>query len=491
MPAISFDNTFARELPKMGVPWQPAAAPHPTLVRLNRALAEELHLDLAQLASDEGARMLGGGLVPEGAAPLAQAYAGHQFGGFSPQLGDGRALLLGEVIDAHGRRRDIAYKGSGATPFSRGGDGKSALGPALREYILGEAMFALGIPTTRALAVLSTGEMVRRERMLPGAVLTRVAASHIRVGTFQFLAARGDTEGVRALADYVIARHYPELAGQTDRYFGLLLGMTERQAALIARWMHIGFIHGVMNTDNMALSGETIDYGPCAFLEAYDPRTVFSSIDEQGRYAYGNQPYIARWNLARFAETLLNLIDTDSERAVARATEVINTGFSARYDAHWLRGARAKLGLRDEHPDDQTLAHDWLALLEAQSVDYTLAWRRLAECVTQDAPALLGMFKDQDSLRVWLAGWRARLAQTGDTPEQTAQAMCAVNPLYIPRNQRVEEALTAAVNDADLGPFEQLLEVLARPFEERPGLDRFAEPAPVEITAQYQTFCGT
>ncbi len=491
MLAIAFDNTFARELPEMGVPWRPAPAPHPTLVCLNRALAAELRLDADALDSPEGARLLGGGDVPAGAAPVAQAYAGHQFGGFSPQLGDGRALLLGEVIDAHGRRRDIAFKGSGATPFSRGGDGKSALGPALREYILGEAMHALGIPTTRALAVVSTGEMVRRERLLPGAVLTRVAASHIRVGTFQFLAARGNTEGVRALADYVIARHYPELMGQPDRYFGLLRAVTDRQAALIAQWMHAGFIHGVMNTDNMALSGETIDYGPCAFLEAYDPRAVFSSIDEHGRYAYGNQPYIARWNLARFAETLLPLIDADGERAVTRATGVINQEFSDRYDAYWLRGARAKLGLRREEPDDLTLARDWLALLEAQSVDYTLAWRRLSDDAAGDEAGLLNLFGDREPLRAWRAGWRARVAREGRAPEQIAAGMRAVNPVYIPRNQRVEEALTAAVNDADLGPMAQLLEALARPYDARPGFERFAEPAPAEITARYQTFCGT
>ena len=350
--AFRFDNSYARELQGFHVPWQPAAVPAPTWLFLNRPLAAELGLDAAALEGDDGAAVFAGNTLPEGAEPIAQAYAGHQFGGFSPQLGDGRAVLLGEVIDRAGRRRDIAFKGSGRTPFSRGGDGRAAVGPMLREALIAEAMHALGIPTTRALAVVATGEAVRRERALPGAVLTRVAASHIRVGTFQFFAARGDHERVRQLADYTIARHDPDLAGSPRRYLGLLEHVAARQAALIAQWMNVGFIHGVMNTDNMTLSGETIDYGPCAFLEAYDPEAVFSSIDHQGRYAYGNQAHIARWNLARLAETLLPLLDSDADAATAQAMQVIDA-FPALHRACLLRGQRAKLGLqRTEAADD-------------------------------------------------------------------------------------------------------------------------------------------
>ncbi|MEO5697007.1 MAG: protein adenylyltransferase SelO family protein, partial [Burkholderiaceae bacterium] len=386
---IPFDNTYARELDGFSVAWPPAAVPAPTTLFFNEPLARELGLDVEALAGDAGAALFAGNALPEGAEPIAQAYAGHQFGGFSPQLGDGRAVLLGEVIDTTGRRRDIAFKGSGCTPFSRGGDGKAAVGPMLREVLIGEAMHALGIPTTRALAVVATGEPVMREAgALPGAVLTRVAASHIRVGTFQFFAARDDAARVRQLAEYTIARHFPELVGAPGRFLSLLEAVAARQAALIAQWMNVGFIHGVMNTDNMTLSGETIDYGPCAFVEAYDPQAVFSSIDSQGRYAYGNQPAIARWNLARLAETLLPLIDADdAERAVADALRVIDA-FPALYQRHLLAGQRDKLGLRavggesavDAATDaaDETLANDWLAVLQAGRVDFTLAWRRLA-----------------------------------------------------------------------------------------------------------------
>ena len=328
-----FDNTYARELEGFYVPWKATQVARPSLVKFNRELARELGLDADALDSEEGARIFAGNEIPEGAAPLAQAYAGHQFGGFVPQLGDGRALLLGEVIDRNGHRRDIQLKGSGPTPFSRAGDGRAALGPVLREYLIGEAMHALGIPTTRGLAAVLTGEPVFRESALPGAILTRVAASHIRVGTFQFFAARGEEAKVRRLADYVIDRHYPELKDDANPYLGLLERVCDRQAALVANWMHVGFIHGVMNTDNMAISGETIDYGPCAFMDHYDPATVFSSIDTHGRYAYANQPRIAHWNLARFGETLLSLIDADRNRAIARATEVVNA-FPERYERH-------------------------------------------------------------------------------------------------------------------------------------------------------------
>ncbi len=487
---FNFDNSYARDLEGFYVPWQPATVPAPRLLKLNRALAEELGLDADALDSEVGAAIFAGNQVPEGAAPLAQAYAGHQFGGFSPKLGDGRALLLGEVIDRHGRRRDISFKGSGRTPFSRGGDGKAALGPVLREYLLGEAMHALGVPTTRALAVATTGEPVRREEILPGAVLTRVAASHVRVGTFQFFASRGEHERVRQLADYVIARHDPALLGQDDRYLGLLRAVGARQADLIAQWLNIGFIHGVMNTDNMTISGETIDYGPCAFMERYAPGTVFSSIDHGGRYAYANQPGIARWNLARLAETLLPLLAADEQRAVALATEVIDE-FPALFTAALLRGQRAKLGLAQAQADDTALIEDWLALLEAQQVDFTLAWRRLAGAAVGDTGPLRALFGEPLLLEVWLARWGQRCAAEGGDPGARAQAMRAVSPIVIARNHRVEEALAAAVDDEDLGPFERLLAALERPFVESTDTAYFAEPAPPEVTACYQTFCGT
>ena len=504
MLPFGFDNTYVRDLPGSYVPWQPVAVPAPRLLFLNDALAGELGLDAAALRSGDAAALFAGNRLPDGAEPIAQAYAGHQFGGFSPQLGDGRALLLGEVVDCAGRRRDIALKGSGRTPFSRGGDGKAAVGPMLREVLLGEAMHALGIPTTRALAVVATGEPVQRETVLPGAVLTRVAASHLRVGTFQFFAARGQVDALRQLAEYTIARHDPGLAGMGDRVLALLRAVAQRQAALIALWMNVGFIHGVMNTDNMALSGETIDYGPCAFMEAYDPAAVFSSIDHGGRYAYGNQPHIARWNLARFAESLLPLIAApDDEAAVQHAVvqvmEVIDA-FPALYDAALRRGQRAKLGLAAVADDagDAALADDWLALLHAQRVDFTLAWRLLAgaaDAVPGEAPALRALFAEPSALDAWLARWHDRCARDdaagGPGPVTRASAMRRVNPWIIPRNHRVEEALAAASNDDDVAPFERLLAALRRPFDEAPEFARYAEPAPAELTACYQTFCGT
>jgi serine/tyrosine/threonine adenylyltransferase len=403
---FAFDNTYARELEGFYVAWKAAQVARPSLVKFNRELAEELGLDADALDSAEGARIFAGNEIPEGAAPLAQAYAGHQFGGFVPQLGDGRALLVGEVIDRNGHRRDIQLKGSGPTPFSRAGDGRAALGPVLREYLIGEAMHALGIPTTRALAAVLTGEPVFRDGALPGAVLTRVAASHIRVGTFQFFAARGDQANVRRLADYVIDRHYPELKGDINPYLALLGRVCDRQAALIARWMHVGFIHGVMNTDNMAISGETIDYGPCAFMDHYDPATVFSSIDLQGRYAYANQPRIGQWNLARFAETLLPLIDADGNRAIARATEVVNA-FPERYEHYWLKGMRAKLGLVSEEEADLNLAADFLRSMEGNNVDYTLAFRYLADAVLGQEERVRALFADPSAYDLWSKHWRA------------------------------------------------------------------------------------
>jgi serine/tyrosine/threonine adenylyltransferase len=488
---FTFDNSYARELEGCYATWSPTTAPRPMLLCLNHDLARELRLDPDAFTHERSAAIFSGNEVPPGASPLAQAYAGHQFGGFSPQLGDGRALLLGEVIDQHGRRRDIAFKGSGRTPFSRGGDGKAALGPVLREYLIGEAMHALGIPTTRALAAVATGDRVVRERPLPGAVLTRVAASHLRVGTFEFFAARGQHDIVRRLADYAIARHYPGLIGHADRYLELLRAVTERQAALVAQWMLVGFIHGVMNTDNMTISGETIDYGPCAFMEGYDQRAVFSSIDHGGRYAYGNQPSIARWNLARFAETLLPIMNApQSGDAVARATDVVGS-FDDHYEAEWLRGVRGKLGLQGTEAADAALAADWLSLLQEQTVDWTLAWRRLADAAAGDPQGLESLFQDGRSLATWLVGWRQRSVRDSRSGGERAAAMRGVNPLYIPRNHQVEEALAAASDASDLGPFERLLNVLAQPFDERPGLEEYAVPAPAEVTARYQTFCGT
>lgn len=484
-----FDNTFARELEGFYVPWQAAQVARPQLVKLNHELATELGLDVEVLDSEGGARIFAGNEIPHGAAPLAQAYAGHQFGGFVPQLGDGRALLLGEVVDRHGRRRDVQLKGSGRTPFSRAGDGRAALGPVLREYLIGEAMHALGVPTTRALAAVVTGEPVFRETTLPGAVLTRVAASHIRVGTFEFFAARGETEKVRLLADYVIRRHYPDLKDHANPYLGLLERVSDGQAALVASWMHVGFIHGVMNTDNMAISGETIDYGPCAFMDHYDPKTVFSSIDTHGRYAYANQPRIAQWNLARFAETLLRLIDDDGKRAVASATEVINA-FPKNYEDRWLSGMRAKLGLFSEDEADLNLATGFLTAMDGNKVDYTLAFRHLTDAVSGRDEAIRALFADPAAYDAWSVQWRARLARESIPASKRAAAMRRANPAFIPRNHRVEEALSAAVERGDYAPFEMLLKILSRPYEDQPEFAAFTEPAP-EGQGCYRTFCGT
>ncbi len=493
-PAFNFDNSYARELQGLYTPWRPAAVAAPRLLFLNQALAHELGVDLTAL---DAAAVFSGNALPEGALPLAQAYAGHQFGGFVPQLGDGRALLLGEVMDRAGQRRDIAFKGSGRTPFSRGGDGKAAVGPMLREALMGEALQALGIPTTRALAVVATGEAVFREQMRPGAVLTRVAASHIRVGTFQYCAARGDVADLRRLAEYTIARHDPALVGTPQRFLALLQALAQRQAALIAQWMNVGFIHGVMNTDNMTLSGETMDYGPCAFMEAYDPAAVFSSIDHHGRYAYGNQPTMASWNLARLAEALLPLLSDDPEQTLAQATQVIEA-FPTQYRQQLLAGQRAKLGLRrtDAVDDaaDTALAQDWLKLLQAEQMDFTLAWHGLADAAAGNEARLRASCANPSAPDAWLTRWRARCAsEDGDAAagEQRAQRMRGANPWIIPRNHRVEEALHAASEHGDLGPFERLLDAVRRPYDTATELAPYAEPASPELTAGYRTFCGT
>jgi uncharacterized protein YdiU (UPF0061 family) len=480
-----FDNSYARLPERLFARLPPTPVSAPRLLRLNTALAEGLGLDPSWLASQAGVAMLAGNLVPPGAEPIAQAYAGHQFGHFTPSLGDGRAILLGEVVTPAGARRDIQLKGSGPTPFSRRGDGRAALGPVLREYIIGEAMAGFGIPTTRALAAVATGDVVLRETAQPGAVLTRVAASHLRVGTFQYFAARRDTDALRVLVETAIARHDPEAAGAPKPALALLAGVAARQAELVARWMLVGFIHGVMNTDNCAISGETIDYGPCAFLDAYHPETVFSSIDQQGRYAYGNQPGIAHWNLARLAECLLPLIDEDDDAAIAQAQEALS-GYAARFGAAWRDGLLRKVGLTSAQEGDEDLLQDLLARMAANQADFTLTFRQLADAAEGD-DRVRAQFADPAAFDQWAIGWRARLARE---PAGRGAAMRSVNPAYIPRNHLVEEALAAAVQHDDLAPFEALLAVLERPFEDQPGRERHAlPPRPEErVTA---TFCGT
>ncbi len=471
-----FDNSYVRDLPGAWVRRVPDVAPAPRLLALNRGLAGDLGLDVAALEAG-AAGWFSGAVVPDGADPVAMAYAGHQFGGFSPSLGDGRALLLGEVVAPDGRRFDIHLKGSGRTVFSRGGDGKAAVGPMLREYLISEAMHALGVPTTRALAVVATGEDVARETLLPGAVLARVAASHLRVGTFQYFAARGDGAALRRLLDYSIARHYPGLPLGDGLAF--LSAVAARQSRLIAQWMGLGFIHGVMNTDNMAISGETIDYGPCAFMEAYAPGTVFSSIDRQGRYAWANQPLILTWNLARLAETLLPFIDTDEDKAVEKAMAVLQE-VAARYRAEWVAVMAAKLGLA---APDGDLADGFLAAIEGQGADWTLTFRALAMAAGGDETFLRARLADPSRLDGWLPRWRAALA-----PDAAARIRAA-NPLVIPRNHLVEEALAAATN-GDMAPFDALLAQVTDPFTDRPGREAFSLPAPAGF-GQYTTFCGT
>jgi uncharacterized protein YdiU (UPF0061 family) len=492
-PALraAFANSYARMPEHFFARIAPTPVAAPRLIQFNAPLAAELGLDVGGLDSEALAAIFSGNAVPDGAEPIAAAYAGHQFGGFVPQLGDGRAILLGEVLDRAGRRRDIQLKGSGRTPFSRGGDGRAALGPVLREYLVSEAMHALGIPTTRALAAVVTGEPVYREGRLPGAVLTRVAASHIRVGTFQYFAARGDFAAVRRLADHVVERHYPEAREAASPYLALLEGVAERQARLVARWMQVGFIHGVMNTDNTALSGETIDFGPCAFMDAYDPATVFSAIDQFGRYAYDNQPGIAQWNLARLAETLLPLLDADSDRAVAQATAAIDR-FGARFRGHWLAGMRAKIGIASAEEGDFDLVQALLAAMQANKADFTLTFRRLGDAALDPEadPELRVLFADPQAYEAWAVRWRERLGRERGDPAARAAAMHAVNPLYIPRNHRVEQALEAAVARADFAPFAELLAVLSRPYEGQPGFAAYADP-PEAGERVFQTFCGT
>lgn len=486
---LRFDNSYRRLPPRFYARLTPTPVRAPRLVRLNEALAVEIGFDPEALRRAEGVAVLAGNTLAEGAEPIALAYAGHQFGHFVPQLGDGRAILLGEVVGPDGNRRDIQLKGSGPTPFSRDGDGRAALGPVLREYLISEAMAALGIPTTRTLAAVTTGETVLREKALPGAIVVRVAASHIRVGTFQYFAARGDTEGLRLLADHVIDRHYPDAAAAPDPYRALLDAVVARQADLVVRWLHVGFIHGVMNTDNVSVSGETIDYGPCAFIDEYEPGKVFSSIDRQGRYAYGNQPRIAYWNLARFAETLLPLLHEAEDTAIAIAKDAL-TAFGPRFEAAYVGGFRRKLGLSTEREGDAALIGDLMQLMVEHRADFTLTFRRLSEACRGNDNSFRSLFDGATGLDAWLDRWRARLALEPVAPHECEAAMQAINPLFIPRNHRVEEALAAAVERADYGPFETLLEVVSRPFDDRPDLARFADPPSPEERV-LQTFCGT
>jgi uncharacterized protein YdiU (UPF0061 family) len=484
---IEFDNSYARLPERMFARLDPTKVGSPSLIRLNTELAETLGLDPEALAGPDGVEMLAGNRMPPGATPIATAYAGHQFGGFVPQLGDGRAILLGEVVGRDGVRRDIQLKGAGRTPFSRGGDGRAAIGPVLREYIVSEAAAALGIPTTRALAAVTTGEHVFRDAALPGAVLTRVAQSHIRIGTFQFFAGRGDDEAIKALADHVIARHYPDAASADQPYRALLEAVIARQADLIAAWLLVGFIHGVMNTDNCSIAGETIDYGPCAFLDTYDPAKVFSSIDHAGRYAYANQPNIALWNLTRLAETLLGLLADDEQAAVHIAQQAL-AGFSPRFNAAYTAGLCRKIGL-DNTAENVALAQDLLARMAAGQADFTLTFRHLCDAAAgpETDMAVRAQFADPAAYDAWATQWRRRGAP--GNPSRRA-AMQAVNPCYIPRNHLVEAALRAATDHADFKPFHELVAVLASPYQEQPEAARYAV-APTEGELVTRTFCGT
>ncbi|KOR76028.1 protein adenylyltransferase SelO [Paenibacillus solani] len=480
----NFDNSYAKLPDSFYTLQDPTPVRSPELVILNESLAQSLGLNAEALRSAEGAAMLAGNKIPEGALPLAQAYAGHQFGYFT-MLGDGRAILLGEQLTPEGKRLDIQLKGSGRTPYSRGGDGRAALGPMLREYIISEAMFALGIPTTRSLAVVSTGQPVTRERELPGAILTRIASSHIRVGTFQYVRGAGTTEDLQILADYTLKRHYPDadLADGANRYLVLLQEVIKRQAALIAKWQLVGFIHGVMNTDNMTLSGETIDYGPCAFMDTFDPNTVFSSIDAQGRYAYVNQPHMAAWNLARLAEALLPLLHEEEEQAIKLAEEAIGS-FADLYHGHWLAGMRAKLGIFHEEEEDESLIENLLQMMKNHQADYTNTFRALTLDQLECTP-LTGT----PEWASWYERWQARLGRQQESKDQSLKLMRSSNPAIIPRNHRVEEALEAAEQEGDYSVMEELLHALSHPYAHSPEQAEYAVVP--ERSRPYRTFCGT
>lgn len=482
---MTFENSYISALPELAITWNSDVAPSPTALIVNETVAQSFNLDPQFLKTEAGVRFLLGNDVVDGCTPMALAYAGHQFGGYSPRLGDGRALLLGEILDTEGHRFDLHLKGSGRTTFSRGGDGKAAIAPMMREHIVSEAMHALGIPTTRSLAIVATGEQIARETWLPGAVLCRIASSHIRVGTFQYAAHHEDPKLVQRLADYAIDRHYPGLSIVDNKYLEFFKAVTQRQASLISQWTLVGFIHGVMNTDNMTISGETIDYGPCAFMDSYDPATVFSSIDHNGRYAFGNQPNIGQWNLARLAETLLPLFSDDKDESVAIATEVL-MDFPKQYQALWDAGMSKKLGLKNAPTD---LVSDLLHMLHTQSVDYTQFFRSLSSVVNGDSSAARNSFMNIEQYDAWESRWKELISRESQSSADIAASMNLVNPIYIARNHLVEEALAAAT-EGDLGPTLTLLEVIQQPFNERSGFERFAQPAPSEYK-NYQTFCGT
>ena len=490
-PPICFNNSFVQLGEKFYSKLNPTPVEQPKIVKLNEELSNKLGIDLEMLELEDWASIFSGNRILPGSEPLAMVYAGHQFGHLVPQLGDGRAILLGEVIDNSSIRNDIQLKGSGITPFSRQGDGRAALGPVLREYIVSEAMNALDIPTTRSLCAVTSGEPVYRETVLPGAVLTRVASGHVRTGTFQYFALRGDEKAITKLANYVIDRNYPEVKESPNTYLKLLENVMDRHARLVSKWLHVGFIHGVMNTDNMALSGETIDYGPCAFMDSFNKTQVFSSIDHSGRYSYGNQPQIVQWNLARLAETILPLIDKNQESAVEMAKEVIEL-YSERFKEFWLSGMRQKLGLFNSEQEDENLIESLLNIMHENEADFTLTFRWLCDAGVdkKNNKNILTLFKDAGAYDNWSESWRSRLSRESASPEERVKLMRKVNPAFIPRNHRVEQALNAAVENLDFGPFERLVDVLSSPYEEMKEKDEFMLP-PKPGEHILQTFCGT
>ena len=487
-----FENSYA-ELPSRFFEFlKPSPVRQPRLICLNEKLAERLRLNPSLLQDEEGIEILAGNLVPPGADPLAMAYAGFQFGHWVPQLGDGRAILLGEIMDKFGIRHDIQLKGAGRTPFSRMGDGRSALGPVLREYLVSEAMAALGIKTTRSLAAVFTGEQVMREAMLPGAILTRVASSHVRVGTFQYFSAREDVDALALLSNYIMKRHFPSDMSSSDPHMSLLASVIDAQATLITDWQLIGFIHGVMNTDNMSIAGETIDYGPCAFMDTFDPQKVYSSIDRMGRYAYCNQPPIAHWNIAGFAQTLLPLLSKDGSDMITEVTDVVNT-FPQRFQHHYRPKLMRKIGLLDLCEANDRLAEDLFSCMSDGQADFTLTFRRLSDLkriATAADDAFIDLFSGNSNILDWLARWRARLATENRSDIDRTIDMKTVNPLFIPRNHLIEEVIRAAVDHNDLNPFNQLLNVISRPYDEQSHMKKYAEP-PMPDQIVMQTFCGT
>jgi uncharacterized protein YdiU (UPF0061 family) len=487
--AIAFDNTYAKLPDRFFARVRPTPVKNPSILAINAELAHGLSIGQDELSSPEGLAMLAGNRIAEGSEPIALAYAGHQFGGFVPQLGDGRAILIGEVVGAQGKRYDVQLKGSGPTPFSRGGDGRAALGPVLREYVVSEAMAALGVPTTRALAAVTTGEVVAREKLLPGAILTRVAASHMRIGTFQYFAARKDHDALTKLTEYALQRHYADVPKTNGSALTLLDCVMTAQINLVATWLSIGFVHGVMNTDNMSISGETIDYGPCAFLDSYHPGRTFSSIDRGGRYAYANQPRIALWNLSRFAETLISQVDEDTEKAAAILTERLET-FPERFEVAYGRRMRAKLGLLAEIEGDLELAQGLLERMAVAKVDYTNCFRRLVDVAAGNGePTFLELFQEPGPVKEWLRMWTSRLEQEKVSRDECIASMRQANPAFVPRNHRIEEMIASATN-GDLRPFERLNRVLARPYEDQPDEADLTLP-PGEEQWSYRTFCGT